>query len=73
MNDYKKEVCQCRNCGAMFNQNNIKKSYIKVLGVNGNETQCPKCGSTKFGLVDYIDEDSIEGVYKKHNFFRKQA
>lgn len=55
-----KQMCQCRKCGSVFNQKDAKLH------------SCPECGSTNYGLMDYFDKTSIEGVYKTFDFFRKK-
>lgn len=68
----KKEMCQCRSCNKVFHQDEIKRGLKELLEIQiDNELQCPYCGSRKFGLIEYIDETSIDGVYKTYSFLRK--
>ena len=64
----KKGVYQCRSCKQTFHQKDVKRVDNEQLGIHRNDTQCPYCGSSNFGLVDYpVDEREL--TYKNNRFY----
>lgn len=64
----KKEMCQCRKCGRVFNQNEVKHVHKKQLGQNITYGVCPECGSIEWGLINYpIQEEDL--IYKTGKFY----
>ena len=68
--EYKKEVCQCRNpkCRKVFHQTEIKHIHIERFGQQATDAVCPYCDSTYFGLIDYpVTEEEL--LYKNGKFY----
>lgn len=66
-----KGLCVCRKCGNTFHQSKIKKIHKEVLGIDSIELVCPRCESFNFGLINYRELFSLEGVYKTSRFFNR--
>jgi hypothetical protein len=64
----KKEVCQCRSCNKVFNQNEVKRIHKEHLG---QTLICPYCGSTSWGRIDQLNDEEYN-TYKSKNFHKKE-
>lgn len=63
-------MCQCRKCNKVFEDTQIKSKDNYIRGINTIDKVCPFCNSSNFGLMNYKEKHSIEGVYKTISFFK---
>lgn len=65
--DYKKGVCQCRKCGSVFHQKDVKTIQVERYGLQREDKVSPCCEST-YGYLDYpVTEEEL--IYKNSKFY----
>lgn len=65
-----KEMCQCRKCNKVFHQSEAATLHSEVSGQMIENKGCPVCKGN-YGLMEYHERHSIEGVYKTNKFLNR--